>query len=206
MKPEKELDERLMHYLLTMADAGVRNAARGMSSMLGETLHASGLSVRLVDIPDLFALLGGPENEAVGVYLRAERKLSGQILLIIPYANSLEVSDLLLSQPAGTTQALGPIERSALAELGNLTGSFFLNAIADLTGLDSRPSPPAVIVDMVGAIMDILIAAWDGQLGKAPLILAKFIGLDKAPKADFWVLPDRMTLESIARKGLLKNV
>jgi len=42
-----------------------------------------------------------------------------------------------------------------LAELGNIIGSSFLNAIADSLGLALRPSPPEVILDMAGAILDI---------------------------------------------------
>ena len=65
------------------------------------------------------------------------------------------ITDILLGNDPGTTRSLQAMERSALAELGNIIGSSFLNAIADSLGLALRPSPPEVILDMAGAILDI---------------------------------------------------
>ena len=180
-----------------MASEGIHNAARGMSSMVGETLTVTEPSVQLVTIGELLELVGGPENEAVGIYLRSERKITGQIMLVIPYAYALELVDQLMGEPIGTTTTLGAIERSALAELGNMTGTFFLNAVADLTGLDARPSPPAVMVDMIGAILDILFTSWEGLGEHVLLIQGTFMRGQREIKADFWVIPDRSTLELI---------
>lgn len=46
-------------------------------------------------------------------------------MLIFPYERALKLVDLLIDEPEGTTQQLGTYERSALAEVGNLCGSFF---------------------------------------------------------------------------------
>ena len=50
------------------------------------------------------------------------------------------------------------MEASALQEMGNVTGSFFMNAVADNTGLRLMPSPPTVMMDMAGAILDAALA------------------------------------------------
>jgi chemotaxis protein CheC len=200
-----KFDGRLKYLLSIMAEAGIHNAARGMSSMLGEELTVSEPTVRLVSINEIMELLGGPEEEAVGIYLRAERKLSGQIMMVVPYQDALELVDLIMGEPVGTTKQLGRMERSALSELGNLTGSFFLNAVSELTGLDTRPSPPAVMVDMIGAILDILIASWDGLSESVLMIQATFMRGNKKIQTDFWVIPDRSTLEAIGRKGFIKD-
>ena len=50
------------------------------------------------------------------------------------------------------------MERSDVGEMGTLTASFFLNALADATNLTLTPSPPAVMIDMAGAIMDIALS------------------------------------------------
>lgn len=42
--------------------------------------------------------------------------------------------------------------------MGNITGTFFLNSIADSTGLKLMPTPPTVMVDMAGAIIDAALA------------------------------------------------
>lgn len=195
-------NKRLKLLLDIMTDAGVRNAARGISSMVGENLTVSDPQVQLVPLAEIPQLIGGPENEAVGIYLQAESKLAGQIMMVIPYEKALELVDLMMGVPNGTTQNLGSMERSALAELGNITASFFLNAVAEATGIEARPSPPAVMVDMIGAILNILLATWDGVSENVLMIQTTFIRGNRDSEASFWVIPNRNTLEVVAKRGL----
>ncbi len=194
-------DERLRALLEIMAGEGVHHAARGLSGMMGETLTVSQPVARLVPLADVPNLLGGPENEAVGIYLQARGAMAGQIMLVLPYAKALELVDLLMDAPRGTATQLGPLERSALSEVGNLTGTFFLNAVAALSGLEARPSPPAVIVDMIGAILDVIVAT-SGGLGQHVLMIqAAFLRGGQEVEADFWVIPEQPALEAFARRG-----
>lgn len=194
-------DEHLRSLLEAMANEGVQHAARGLSDMVGETVTVSEPMVRLVPLTDIPLLLGGPENEAVGIYLQAEGKIGGQIMLILPLPKAQELVDLLMGEPVGTTRHLGSLERSALAEVGNLTGTFFLNAVALLTGLGGRPSPPAVMVDMLGAILDIIIATCGGISEQVLMIQASFLRGGREVEANFWVIPDPATLALIAKRS-----
>jgi chemotaxis protein CheC len=194
-----QFDQELYTLVVAMANEGIHNAARGMSIMVGEPVTVSQPVVRRVPITDIPTLLGGPENEAVGIYLRIEGTLCGQMMLIIPYDKAIELANLIMGEPDNSNQTLGPMQRSALAELGNLTGSFFLNAVASSTGLDARPSPPAVMVDMVGAILDILLATTAGLSETVLMIQATFLRGGRETQADFWIIPDRTTLENIAK-------
>ena len=83
-------------------------------------------------------------------------------MLVIPIQRALELVDLLMGQTIGTSKTFGSLERSALAEVGNLTATFFMNSVAKISGIGLRPTPPAVMVDMVGAILDIIIATTGG--------------------------------------------
>ena len=194
-----EFDQELYSLLVVMSNEGVHNAARGMSEMVGEPLTVSKPVIQRVPIRDIPDLLGGPENEAVGIYLRLEGQLSGQMMLIVPFDKAMELADLVMGNPAGSTKTLGQMERSALAELGNLTGAFFLNAVSAATGLESRPSPPAVMVDMVGSILDILLATSNSVGESVLMIQATFLRAGRETQANFWIIPDRSTLEIIAK-------
>ncbi len=192
--------KRFQNVLAKMANVGIHNAARGMSAMVGETLTVTEPTVTSIPFYEIPTLLGGPETEAVGIYLRVEGSIPGQIMMVIPYPKALELADLIMGEPCGTTTELGAMERSALAELGNLTGSFFLNAIADTVGLAARPSPPAVIVDMVGAIMDIILATAAVLSEEVLMIQAKFLRNGREAQADFWLIPDHHTVERITKQ------
>ena len=198
---QRKISGKFEQKLKIIAGQGFRNAAQGFSQMIGRELSVNNPGVKTVSLKEIPDILGGPENDAVGIYLRVEGEMKGQVMLVIPYQQALELADMLLGEETGHTQKLGSMERSALAEVGNLTGSFFLNAIAEITGVTSRPSPPAVMVDMVGSILDVIIATM-GEVGEEVLMFqATFMCGDREVRADFWVVPDAITLKKLTDDG-----
>jgi chemotaxis protein CheC len=193
----RKVDENFISKMRVIAGRGFTNSAKGLSKMIGQELSVTSPDVNMVPLADIAEILGGPENDAVGVYLRIEGNLSGQVMLIIPYQQALELCDMVMDSPAGTTQELGKMERSALSEIGNLTGAFFLNAIAELTNLSSHPSPPAVMVDMVGSILDVVVATMGAISDQVLMFKAAFQIGERKLQADFWIIPDPTTLEKL---------
>jgi chemotaxis protein CheC len=195
-----ELNQELYNLLQAVAKEGLTNAATGLSTMVGTNLRVDNPCVKMINIKEIPVALGGPENEAVGIYLKSEGDLSGHFMLVIPYLKALELVDMLMEVSPGTTSELGSLERSALAEVGNLTTAFFLNAVAALTGISARPTPPAVMVDMVGAILDIIVAATGGVGDYVLTFQASFMCKDRSVQTDFWVIPDPTTLKTFSEK------
>jgi len=190
-------NEKTVAYLAAIADAGIHNAARGFSGMLGQELSVVSQEMKLLPFREIASIVNGLEEEVVGIYVRSEGDLASQFMLVIQLQTAMELADLLMDQPIGTCRELRSLERSALAEVGNLTSSFFMNSVSNLTGISLRPTPPAVVVDMAGAIIDIIVTA-TGSLGDWVMMLkAKFALGERAVHADFWVLPDARTLELI---------
>jgi chemotaxis protein CheC len=194
-------DKNLLKMAQALAKDAIDHAAFGFSGMVGRKIQFSAPVARMVPILSIPQIVGKPENDAVGIYLRFNGDLDGQIMMIVPYQKALELVDLLMGVPQGTTQHLGSLERSALGELGNLCGSFFLNSIAQFVGADFRPSVPAVMVDMLGAILDIVVATSGGIGEHALLMQANFMDGPRSVEADFWVLPDMKSLEALIKKN-----
>lgn len=195
---------RMQTMLEVVATQGATQAASGFAHMVGKALTVSVPRARWTAPEKVPELLGGPEETAVGIYLRSHGEMSGQILLVLALPMALELVDLMLENPSGTTTTFGPLERSALGELGNLTGAAFLNAVAAFTGMGGRLSPPAVVIDMLGAILDIVAASHEDS-GDAMLILQMaFVGHHRAVHANFWVIPDAAALAQVARR-ILRN-
>jgi len=172
-----------------MAALGMQNAVRGLSTMLGRPIQMSVPRLSLVPLCEVSSRVGGPEQEAVGIYLLVTGDLGGHVMLILPIADALRLLDMVLEVPDGATQTLGTLERSALGEVGNVSTSLFLNAIADATGMVLRPSPPAVLVDMVGAIIDIIVASAGAISDDILLLEAEFLGPDRSLDMFFWMVP-----------------
>ncbi|GAP22537.1 chemotaxis protein CheC [Leptolinea tardivitalis] len=202
---ERKVDENLLAKMRIVAARGFSNSAQGLSQMIGQDLSVHSPDVDMVPLADIPEILGGPDNDAVGVYLRVDGELIGQIMLVIPYQQALEFCDMVMDVPSGTTKEFGRMERSALAEIGNLTGSFFLNAIYEITGLSSHPSPPAVMVDMVGSILDVVIATMGAISDHIMMFKASFQIGDRKIQADFWIIPDPVTLEKLTVAEMKKE-
>lgn len=192
-----ELRMNLLNKLRQLANNGVNHAAQGLSEMIGDNISASNTEVKFIPILSVSDYLGGPENEVIGIYLRAEGKMSGQFMMILPHEKAFELIDVLMDEELGTTKELDSLGKSALAEIGNLTGTFFLNSLAEMTGLVTMPTPPDVMYDMVGAIMNVVIAFSAQMVDEILAIRTNFSHGNREVELFFWYVPTPEALKAL---------
>jgi len=190
MQTARTLTDKMDALLQTLAEEGLENAAHGLSAFVGHEIKLTRPKVTMMPVAEVPSIMGGPETLAVGIYMAVDGDMDGHIILLLRRDDAAELVDLLLDQPPGTTTDLGPLERSALAEVGNLTGALFLNSVASLCGLTARPSPPAVMEDMVGAILDVVVVAVGAISEYIVAIETVFAKSDRHVEALFWVIPN----------------
>ena len=183
-----------------VAASAVQSAANALSEMARREITAISPEVRMVDLSHLSMVAGDPERAVVAVYLGVEGDLHGHILMAYSESMALGLVDMLMDQPEGTTTELGDLEISALAEAGNVAGSFFLTTIADWSGLTLPPTPPVVIHEMCGAILDTLAAELAVQEhDKAMVIDAQFCCDGQVVDASFFMFPGDQLIEHVNR-------
>ncbi len=184
-----------------LVSKGTTNAMSGLSQMIGQEISVTSFTLRRTPVASIANLVGGPDVMSVGIYLTATGSAQGHIMLVYEPKIAAAFVDLLMCQPANTTTALGEMERSALGEMGNIIGSFFLNALADSTGLDFRPSPPAVMMDMAGALLDIVVA--DILLTQDEVFVAEatFHAADREISGMFFVVPSEGLMSALLEWG-----
>lgn len=144
-------------YSVKLMSGGIANAVSGLSQMVDKEVRLTSFSLRKVKVKDVPDLYGGPEALMVAVYLELHGHDEGHMLVAYEPQTAFDLIDLLLGQSPGSTKEMSEYEESVLGEVGNLMGSFFLNYLADTTGESFRPSPPVVMMDMAGAILDIAL-------------------------------------------------
>lgn len=186
--------------LLKISSEGIVNASKGFAGMIGKDLSVKNSSVKVVKLLDITKMLGGPEDETVAIYLKSEGTIAGQMMLLLPLEKAMGLVDQIMGQPIGETKSLGQMEKSALQELGNITGTYFLNYIADNTGSFIRPTPPAVMVDMCAAILDIVIATAGLENEEVLMFDAEFVQGELSVGIQFWVIPDPQTIKEYGAK------
>ncbi len=170
--------------------AGLEHAAQNLSMMVGREITITDPGIETIPIQNVISYGGNPETEMVGVYLLIEGDLRGQALLLLSMEDAMYLVDLLMGEDPGETTSLDDMGQSALAEVGNLTLSGFLNTVASLTGIPVKPSPPAVVVDMRGSILTMVVALVAAMSDELIVIESAFKDADRALQLRFWILPE----------------
>ena len=193
--------EKFLIRLQDIVEHGFENAARGFSGMV--CTQISILETRICSIPfqQIPTLLGGAENEAVGIYLRIDGEFTGQVMVLLPLEKAMKMVDLLFEKEIGSTTQLGSLERSALAEVGNLICSCFLNEVYKLTKIFAVPTPPVVMIDMIGSILDVIIATMGELREKVFMFQTRFEICQRETPVNFWIIPDPVSLNKMITLG-----
>jgi len=189
--------QKLMEQISTQ---GSQKAAEGISWLLGEKLDVSHPAFETLDFSALMAELGGPENEIVGIYIEARDDIPIHVMLIMPLPEALRLTAALLGEDPGTVEEIGELGHSALAEMANVTGTQFFNAIAEITGKTLRPSTPAVMIDMLGSILNIIIAKTGCISGDVLTFETAFVRQKQDMKINFRAISSPEALEALMRE------
>ena len=191
------MNDRTLGPWTDLVSLGTRHAMAGLSEMIGQEIAVSSFALKRTPVAELANIVGGAEVDSVGIYLTVSGAANGHLMLIYEPRIAYAFVDLLMGQPAETTRELDEMGRSALGEMGNIIGAFFLNAIADATGLELAPSPPAVMTDMAGALLDVVTAEILLRQDETYVAETTFITADREIDGQFMVIPSEELLEAL---------
>jgi chemotaxis protein CheC len=93
------------------------------------------------------------------------------------------------------------MEKSVMAEMGNITGSYFLNALADATDMTLTHSPPAVLIDMASAILGVALTPIMMEQDDVLVVQTTFGTANKQIDGAFLVMPTMEFLNAILQKS-----
>lgn len=184
-----------------LVSRGTDNAMSGLSQMVGSEISVNAFGLRRVPVAEIAGIVGGPDIMAVGIYLTVSGSADGHLMLMYDPKIASAFVDLLMMQEVGTTTELGEMEHSALGEMGNVIGAFFLNALADETGLDLHPSPPSVMTDMSGALLDVITADILLTADETYLVETTFAVEGQEISGVFFVIPSENLLQALIQAG-----
>ena len=156
--------ELQLDALRELANIGSGNASGALSSLLGRPVDISVPSAQAVSFADAVEATGDPETEITGIVLGIAGDLDGVVLLLVSPADADALCSMLGVEP-GSEYA-----PSALGEVGNIVGSSYINALAEMTGMAIEPTPPSTATDMLGAIVETVLAT-QAHAGDVALML-----------------------------------
>jgi chemotaxis protein CheC len=183
--------------LRELANIGSGNASTALSSMLGRSVDISVPAARVLPMAEAVGAIGDPEAEATGVVLGVVGDMGAAVLLLFTPRDA-ELMCGMLGVEAGTE-----IGESALQEIGNIVGTSYINALAQMTGMEIEPTPPGVATDMLGAIVQSILAAQSGAADMALLLDSELVVENEDCSVSFLLVPEQGGVEQLlARLGL----
>jgi len=193
----RDLTGLQLDALKEIGNIGAGNAATALAVMTGDRIDMSVPRVGILPFDKVAELVGGPDTQVVAIYFQVTGAANCNIMFILSIEKAVLLAELLMGVPPGDKKTLGNMELSAVAEAGNIISSTYLNALAMFTQMTLIPSPPAVGIDMAGALLDGVLALY-GEVGDYVLVLEnKFRKGDLDVIGHLFLLPEPEALDRI---------
>lgn len=199
MQQYNQLSSSQMDALREIGNIGAGNAATALSGFLSDRIWMSVPDLQVVDIPQISSVLGGPENEVVGILVKMTQDVQGMLLFLLDKDFTHLLINVLLNENIQSFEDISEMGLSALKEIGNILSGSYVNAVSMLTNLDISLEPPQICVDMVGAILSYPAAIF-GEMGDKLLFIEEnFFSGDNTIKSHLLIMPDMKSLDIMMR-------
>lgn len=192
----EQVTENYYDVLKELGNIGAGNAMTALSQMLQCKVDMKVPQVRLLDFCDVGEMMGGEEQIMVGVFLGVEGDITGSMMFMVEEESARHLIQKITMGMLPAGSEFEEMGLSAMKEVGNIITGAYLNSLSTLTNLKIFPTPPALTVDMAGAILSVPAIQFGIFGDKILLIQSQFydeVELD----GYFILLPDLESYEKI---------
>jgi chemotaxis protein CheC len=192
-----EYTDLQLDALRELANIGSGTASTALSVMLGRSVDISVPDATALPFAEAVEAVGPPEQEVTGIVLEIDGDLTGTVLMLVPPADADAMCRMLGVEPGDEFAA------SALGEIGNVVGTSYINALAAMTGMAIEPTPPVTATDMLGAIVQTVLAG-HAHGGDVALVLDSDLVVEgEGCSISFLLVPDQGGVDDVlSRLGL----
>lgn len=185
------LSDAQIDALKEVGNIGAGHAATALSQLIKKKVMISVPEVKVIKTQEIDSLLGDPNTLVAGVIMNVLGDITSKILLLLTRESALNLVDLLLQKPAGSTKVLSEVGNSAIKETGNILAGAYMNSLNEFLGLMLLPSVPNLVFDMASAIFSSLADGFDGMSSHILSIETQFSEAnEKAIKGYLLLIPD----------------
>jgi chemotaxis protein CheC len=170
--------------LRELANIGAGNASTALSGMLGRPVDLTVPDARVVPMPQAVEEIGPAESVVTGIALGVLGDMPSIVLMLLTPSDASAICGLLGLEPDSE------YAESALGEIGNVVGTSYLNALAGMTGLELEPTPPATATDMLGSLVQAVLASRASVSDSALLLDSSMIVEGEGCSIIFLLSPD----------------
>lgn len=193
-----ELNSLQIDVLKEIGNIGAGNAATALSKMIEKRIDMEVPKVNILEFKNVAELVGGPETEVVGIYLKVNGDIAGSIMVLLDKKSAKMLTNLLMCRNEDSEE-LDEMDISALQEIGNILSGSYLSSLSTLTNLKLVQSVPSLAMDMAGAILSVPVILY-GQVGdKVMFIETIFNEGTNHVKSNFFLIPDVESFEILLK-------
>jgi chemotaxis protein CheC len=179
-----------------LANVGSGTAGTALSCMIGRPVDISVPAVRAMDVADAVGVPGDGGREVRATRVPIVGDLAGSALLVFPPDDAAALCRMLGTDPGGEDGA------SALAEIGNILCSSYLNALAQLLPMQLEPCPPEAACGPLGTIVARALVA-QGETEEALVLDSELLVEGAGCRMSFLLLPSGAGVgDLLARLGV----
>ena len=191
------LNDIHLDVLREIGNIGSGNAATSLSELLMRPVQIAVPRIRILDFNETVEALGGPENMIVGLLLTMSDDVQGMLmfLLVMEFAH-LPINSLL-GQSVSAFSEGDEMGSSAMQEVANIMAASYVNAISQLTNLSINISPPAICIDMAGAILSVPAIEFADISDRIIFIEDEFCSEEENATSHVLMIPDADSLKKI---------
>ncbi|MCM1025671.1 MAG: chemotaxis protein CheC [Roseburia sp.] len=192
----EQVSENYYDVLRELGNIGAGNAMTALSQMLQCKIDMKVPQVRLLEFQEVGDMMGGEEQIMVGVFLGVQGDITGSMMFMVEEESARHLIRKITMGMLPEGSEFEEMGLSAMQELGNIITGAYLNSLSMMTNLRIFPTPPALTVDMAGAILSVPAIQFGIYGDKILLIQSQFsdeIELD----GYFILIPDLESYERI---------
>jgi chemotaxis protein CheC len=186
--------ELQLDALRELANIGSGTASTALSGMLGRSVDISVPKALALPLGEAVEAVGDAEAEVTGIVLGINGEMQGTVLLLVPPADADAMCRMLGVEPDDE------FALSALGEIGNIVGTSYINALAGMTGMEIEPTPPATATDMLGAIVESVLAGAAITGDVALLLDSNLVVEGEDCSISFLLVPDQGGVELLLER------
>lgn len=190
---------KVLEVIREFANIGAGNAATALASILDMELVNEVTSCSILPLSRVGNALGGDERVVAGTYTQLCGELKSGILVVFP-EDSARMLIEKITQEKANLRSLSELQTSALCEVGNICLCWYLVAVSRMIDTDLIPAAPDAAVDLLGAILDLPLAAIGAEVDTAIAVHTEFKSLETTFDGYFLMLPEERMLRTIMEK------
>ena len=194
----EQVTENYYDVLKEIGNIGAGNAMTALSQMLQCKVDMKVPQVKLLEFSEVGEMMGGEEQIMLAVFLGVEGDVTGSMMFMVEEdsARHLIQKTTMGMLPEGSEfEEMG---LSAMQEVGNIITGAYLNSLSTLTNLTIFPTPPALTIDMAGAILSVPAIQF-GIYGDRILLIQSQFQDELELDGYFILIPDIESYDKILR-------